>query len=38
VVVRQGDTVALTVFVVNGDEHEVHVTAPDGTLVVPHTM
>ncbi len=34
--VRQGDSVALTVFVVNGDEHEVWVTAPDGGKVVPN--
>ena len=27
----------LTTFVVNGDEHEVWVTAPDGTKVVPNT-
>ncbi len=30
VVVRQGDTVKLTVFLVNGDEHEAQVTGPDG--------
>ena len=35
--VRQGDEVVLTTFVVNGDEHEVWVTAPDGTKVVPNT-
>lgn len=34
VTVRQGDTVNLTAFVVNGDEHEVWVTAPDGREVV----
>ena len=35
--VRQGDTVVLTAFVVNGDEHEVWVAAPDGQRVVaPH--
>lgn len=34
VVVRQGDTVALTAFVVNGDEHEVSITAPDGKKIV----
>jgi plastocyanin len=34
VTVRRGDTVALTVFVVNGDEHEVSVMAPDGQRVV----
>ena len=33
VTVRQGDQVALTAFVVNGDEHEVWVTAPDGRIV-----
>lgn len=37
VTVRQGDEVVLTAFVVNGDEHEVWVTAPDGTRVVPKT-
>jgi plastocyanin len=37
VVVRRGDTVALTAFVVNGDEHEVWITAPDGEKVVPNT-
>ena len=35
VTVRQGDTVALTAFVVNGDQHEVWVTGPDGATVVP---
>lgn len=30
VAVRQGDTVKLTVFLVNGDEHEVWITGPDG--------
>ena len=34
ITVRQGDTVALTVFLVNGDEHEVMVTGPDGTPLV----
>lgn len=34
-VVRQGDTVTLTVFVVNGDEHEVWITGPDGREVTP---
>ena len=38
VVVRQGDTVKLTAFVVNGDEHEVRVTGPDGREVVPKTI
>lgn len=37
VTVRQGDEVVLTTFVVNGDEHEVWVTAPDGSKVVPNT-
>jgi hypothetical protein len=30
--------VALTVFVVNGDEHEVWISAPDGLKVVPNTV
>lgn len=34
VTVRQGDTVKLIVFVVNGDEHEVRVTDPDGREAV----
>lgn len=38
VTVRQGDTVKLTAFVVNGDEHEVWVTDPQGREVVPKTM
>ena len=38
VVVRQGDTVVLTAFVVNGDEHEVWVNAPSGQKVVPNTI
>lgn len=33
VTVRQGDTVNLTVFVVNGDEHEVGITDPEGREV-----
>ncbi len=37
VTVRQGDTVNLTVFVVNGDEHEVRVTDPTGRDVVAKT-
>ena len=37
VTVRQGDTVKLTAFIVNGDEHEVWVTAPGGEKVVPNT-
>ncbi len=36
--VRQGDTVALTAFVVNGDEHEVWINAPDGQKVVASMM
>ncbi len=35
VVVHQGDTVALTVFIVNGDSHDVAVLAPDGRVVMP---
>lgn len=38
VTVRQGDEVVLTTFVVNGDEHEMWVTAPDGRRVVEKTM
>lgn len=38
VTIRQGDTVKLIVFVVNGDTHEVWVTDPDGTKVVPSTV
>lgn len=38
VTVRQGDTVKLTAFVVNGDEHEVRVNAPDGRTVVPKAI
>lgn len=34
VTARQGDTVKLTVFMVNGDEHEVWVADPDGREVV----
>ncbi len=37
VIVRQGDTVKLTAFLVNGDEHEVWVTTPDGRQVTPKT-
>jgi len=36
--IRHGDEVILTVFVVNGDEHETWVAAPDGSLAVPKTM
>ena len=35
VTVRQGDEVVVTAFVVNGDEHQVWINAPDGTTVVP---
>jgi plastocyanin len=38
VTVRQGDTVKLTAFIVNGDKHEVSVTAPDGRKVVNNTV
>ncbi len=34
VTVHQGDTAKLTVFIVNGDEHEVWIAAPDGQRVV----
>src|SRR5262245_39557802 len=33
--VPQGDTVAVRVFVVNGDKHDVSVLAPDGQVAVP---
>ncbi len=35
IAVQQGDTVALVTFVVNGDQHQVGVLAPDGQVVVP---
>ncbi len=35
--VRQGDTVKLTGFVVNGDEHDVQINDPDGREVVAKT-
>lgn len=35
VTVRQGDTLKVTVFVVNGDEHETWITDPDGREIVP---
>ncbi len=38
VAVRQGDTVKLTVFIVNGDKHEVSITAPDGRKTVANTV
>jgi plastocyanin len=34
VTLARGDAVALNVFVVNGDEHEVRVLSPDGQVVV----
>jgi plastocyanin len=34
VTIRRGDTVRLTVFVVNGDEHEVSVAGPDGQRIM----
>lgn len=37
VTVRQGDSVKLRVFVVNGDEHEVGIMDPDGRGVVAKT-
>lgn len=37
VTVRQGDTMKLTVFIVNGDEHEVWIADPDGKRVVAAT-
>src|SRR3989338_10450114 len=37
VTVRQGDTVKLTAFVVNGDEHHVKVNDPDGREVIAET-
>lgn len=37
VVVRQGDTVKLTTFLVNGDEHEVRIVSPDGREVIAKT-
>ena len=37
VAVRQGDDIVMTAFVVNGDEHEVWVAAPDGQIVAGKT-
>jgi len=37
VTVRQGDTVKLTAFLVNGDEHEVWISDPEGQKVVANT-
>lgn len=36
--VRQGDTVKLTAFVVNGDEHDVQIHDPDGREVIAKTV
>jgi len=38
VTVRQGDTVKLTAFIVNGDKHEVWISDPDGRRIVPSTV
>jgi plastocyanin len=38
VTIQQGDEVVLTAFVVNGDQHEVWITAPDGRKVVENQM
>ena len=35
IAVQQGDTVALTAFVVNGDHHDVAILAPNEQVVVP---
>ena len=35
ITVPQGDTLTLTVFVVNGDHHDVALLAPDGQVVAP---
>lgn len=35
ITVQQGDTVMFVVFVVNGDQHDVAVLAPDGQIAVP---
>jgi plastocyanin len=35
ITVQEGDTVMFTTFVVNGDQHEVFVSAPDGQPAVP---
>ncbi|MBI2370494.1 MAG: hypothetical protein HYV08_09735 [Deltaproteobacteria bacterium] len=37
VTVKRGDTVSVTVFVVNGDEHQIRIMDPDGEVVVPET-
>lgn len=36
--VRQGDEIVLNVFVVNGDEHETWIAAPDGSLATPKAV
>lgn len=38
ITVSQGDTVKLTVFVVNGDEHDVRINDPEGREVVPMSI
>jgi plastocyanin len=38
ITVNQGDTVKLTVFVVNGDEHDVRIADPQGREVVPMSV
>jgi plastocyanin len=35
--VRQDDSVMLTVFIVNGDHHEVELTDPDGEQIIANT-
>jgi hypothetical protein len=37
VTLRQGDTVTLNASAVNGNQHQVLITAPDGQVVVPST-
>lgn len=37
VTVKQGDEVVVNVFVVNGDEHEVQILAPDGAVAMAKT-
>jgi plastocyanin len=34
VAVQQGDTIVLSVFVVNGDHHQVQLTGPDGKVLI----
>jgi plastocyanin len=38
ITVLRGDAVTLTAFVVNGDQHDVAILAPDGQVVVPTTI